>query len=117
MHAKVVQIDSSDIDVNSYVPENENHFGFALAIHVGSSEGNGADIFQLMVCTPEWFKSNYGDQSAVWGYSFLFVFKYDFPTIKTFITKHIEKKYGNDWSSIAVKIDRYAMWEFQDYRP
>lgn len=117
MLAKLKQLHSPDINFENYWPKDESNFGFLLELSIGSNDSNGADIFQLMVCTPDWFKSEYKDQLAVWGYSFLFVFKYDIPAIKTFITKHIEKKYGNDWPSIAVKIDRYAMWEFQDYQP
>jgi hypothetical protein len=117
MFAKIKQIHSPDVDFVDYWPEDKNNFGFLLELSIGTKDSNGMDIFQLMVCTPDWFKAKNVNQVAAWGYSYLFVFKYDFPVIMAFITKHIEKMYGDDWTSIAAKIDRYAMWEFQDYQP
>lgn len=116
MFAKIKQLHSPDVDFVNYWPEDETNFGFLLELSVGTKDSSGMDIFQLIVCTPDWFKTKNEKQVATWGYSYLFVFKYDYPTIMAFITKHIEKISGDDWNNIAMKIDRYAMWEFQDYQ-
>lgn len=116
MKAKLKEFFSSDIDLRNYWPEDERNFGFWASILIGPDEEDGSEIFQLLICTPDWIKYEYGNKSAVWGRHMLIVFEYDLGAIKKEIEKYLASCVGGDWHSLAKKFSRVASWEFEDYQ-
>lgn len=116
MRAKLKQLSSPDIDLNNYWPEDENNFGFLLEASIGLEHEGGADVFSIMVCTPDWIKSEYLSRKNVWGRHMLIVFNYDLDEIKKVIIRYIENCTGDNWLAIAQKISRVGAWEFEDYQ-
>ncbi|SFB96601.1 Imm8 family immunity protein [Spirosoma endophyticum] len=84
----IVDFDSSDVlDLFSYRPKD---FGFPLNLNIGTTEGKGADNFQLMVATPKYLKKMHPGQSAVLLRHVLLVFHYDFTEILDVLTRYIQ---------------------------
>lgn len=117
MRAQLKHLHSPDIDLENYWPENEANFGFLLEASIGIEGSDGGDIFQFMVCTPEWLKIKYSEQKSVWGSNKLIVFGYDFDVIRTEIIRYVECCTGEDWVTIARKLSKVGAWEFENYQP
>lgn len=117
MRAKLKTISSPDIELKSYWPIDEACFGFLLELQIGPEDQLGSDLFQIMVCTPEWIKSEYSNRKAVWGRDMLIVFEYDLEHIHSTIYRHVESCTADDWPSLAQKLSRFSGWEFENYQP
>lgn len=117
MKATLKQIHSPDIDLDKYWPIDESNFGFLLELSVGLENSKGADIFQLMVCTPDWLKNRNELSKTTWLRHMLLVSEYDIQKITAEINRQIDAIEADSWTDIAVKLGRFCHWEFEDYRP
>lgn len=45
-------------DVDSYYPDDEECFSLNLLLRIGTEDSNGADNFDLFVCSPKWILKN-----------------------------------------------------------
>lgn len=54
-------------DLKTYLPDEEDNFGFLLEASIGSANGEAADIFSIMVCTPKWFMETYRPSDMMLG--------------------------------------------------
>jgi hypothetical protein len=117
MRAKLKGISSPDVELSSYWPENEACFGFLVEAQIGPENEDGADLFQIMVCTPDWIKENCSDRKAIWGRHMLIVFVYDLNEIESTIKRYVESCVADDWHGLAMKFGRIGGWEFEDYQP
>lgn len=116
MRARLRDIFCSDINFETYKPEDEICFGFSIEAQIGPEDEEGTDYFQIMVCTPDWIKANYSDWGAVWGRHMLIVFKYDLNEIKSAINRYAESCVADDWETLALKLSNMGYWEFEDYQ-
>lgn len=115
MNAVVKKIFSTDVNIDSYHPNQSNTFGIWLRIIVSPKDEDGEEIFDVFVCTPEWIKSNTRDSNHRWCRHMLIVFYYNIDVIKSIIQEKIENINANNWNELALKISRYFFWEFEDY--
>lgn len=114
---KSMWVNSADIDLDTYWPNDSECFGMWIEFSVGAKEADGADNFRLFVCTPEWLKNESELRGATWGRHMLILHEYDLAAIKAEVDKCVEQCTANDWSTIAQKISRFAAWEYEDYQP
>jgi hypothetical protein len=132
--------------LEGYQPENPEHFGVHLQLWIRSSDPSdpsesrdlidpesaiwtvdGADDFDLEVCTPSWFAEraeenwkglagNRGPQqipaSIIMGSGMWFVKRWDHNEILTGLAKIFEVDgTGPDFGSVASRISRYLTWD------
>jgi hypothetical protein len=116
MRAILKGISSPDVELATYWPEDESCFGFLIEAQIGPENEKGTDLFQIMVCTPDWIKANYSKRKAVWGRHMLIVFEYDLAEIKSAINRYVERCMADDWHGLALKLSRMGDWEFEDYQ-
>jgi len=117
MRAKLKGISSPDVDLPTYWPEDEACFGFLIEMQVGPECKEGADLFQITVCTPDWIKAKCSARKAVWGRHMLIVFEFDLAEIESTISRYVENCTADDWPSLALKLSRIGGWEYEDYQP
>ena len=117
MIPEIKGLDSSDVyDLESFIPEDKDYFGFPLAIKAGPKNENGSDLFYLYVCTTKYFENEFLNKEHILnGRHHLFVGKYDYDLIVKYINDLMPKCEGVNWQECAIKIGRYAKWEFEDY--
>ena len=116
MRAQLKEISSPDEDLDTYAPSNSSDFGILLELVIGQEDSVGGDIFQLMVCSPDWIQRQYRNERMVWGRHLLIVFEFDLRSIKASIERQISDCAGSDWAEVATRLNRFAAWEFEDYR-
>ncbi|WP_392561892.1 immunity 8 family protein [Orbus sturtevantii] len=106
-------IDCMHHDHISYIPEDGNLISITLSLSIGSSKTDGADYFDLFVCSPEWLSKHQWVPEIL--RHTLIVRKYDLDEITETINKYIEKCTCKTWQETAQKLSRYFAWEFEDY--
>jgi hypothetical protein len=116
MKAIIKNIDTgSFVSFDQYCPESEACFGTWLTVHIGPDDQEGAHLFQILVCTPDWIKQEYGQESVVWGRHMLIVSTYDRERIRQAIQQYVEQCKGANFWEMAQKFARVSAWEFEDY--
>jgi|ERR1700688_1662275 len=118
MHAAVRRFHSPDAyDLQGWTPADLTCFGILLQVLIGPRDGEGEESFEFVVCNPEWLRKKYGDDGVIICRHYIIVFDFDFSRIKSAIESLVARAYGEDWHEIALKLSRYAQWEFEDYTP
>lgn len=119
MKAKLKEIYSLELTnpLEEFWPEDESNFGISVRLMIGPEDGAGSESFDILVCTPDWIKSQYSEEKCVWGRHMLIVLEYDFDLIRRQIEGYIAGCTGEDWLTIARKLSRMGAWEFEDYQP
>ena len=118
MQAALKGLYSTDIaDVETYLPDEEDNFGFVLRAMVGPLDGEGAESFDIVVCTPKWLLQKYGSSEVLLGLHKLILFNYDYLRLRQFIEKFLLRCSGDTWTAIAQKVSLLGQWEFEGYRP
>jgi hypothetical protein len=118
MRAKLKALFSFHIDLKTYSPPDPERFCLRLNADIGLEDSEGADMFQIQVCTPKWLVEQQ-EQGAlpevVYGRHMMFVLSYDLRRITDALESYCEKCVGENWPEIAEKLARIGAWEFEDY--
>jgi hypothetical protein len=117
MRASLKGLTSPDIrDLENWSPGDPSCFGFVLEAAIGPAGGEGAEIFQLQVCTPSWFAQQMKGSNVVSGEHTLFVARYDYPAFANFIERRCHRCEGATWTEIVGELRHLGHWEFEGYR-
>jgi hypothetical protein len=117
MQAILKSLYSTDIaDIETYLPDKEDNFGFTLRAIVGPVDVEGAESFDIVVCTPKWLMEKHVASDVLLGLHKLIVFKYDYLRLRQFIEKYLMRCSGNTWKEVADKVSLLGQWEFEGYQ-
>ncbi len=117
MHANLKSWYCPDIeDLSTFSPPEFDNFSFLFRALVGLEGSEGAESFDIHVCTPKWLLSNLKKEDVVCGRHLLIVNEFNFERILNRIRDLIESCRGDDWDEIATKASRIGYWEFEDYK-
>jgi len=116
MRAKLKGLHSPDIsDLENWQPD-EPSFGFLLQAMIGPADREGAEAFDMVVCTLEWFGEQLRGQSVKSGMHTLFMPTYDYRALRNFIEHAVQRSDAEDWDKLAARLSWLGQWEFADYR-
>jgi len=116
MKAKLKRLHSPDIkDLENYLPEDHQNFGFLLQAMIGPECLEGEESFDIEVCTPKWLEEKYNIDDVVIGRHHIIVQEYNYKRIVNTINKYISNCDGANWDEVALKVSRLGRWEFEDY--
>jgi len=104
-------------DLERYCPVDPSVFGTWVRLSVGPEGEIGAESFDVLICTPDWLKTESMNEDPKWGRHLLITREYDFDLIRKKIESFIDACVGDNWQEVAQKLSRIAAWEFEDYRP
>lgn len=117
MRARLMDLFSPDIpELESWTPPNPQRFGFLVQMSIGAYEGDGEDLFDVVVCSPAWLADRMTDHELQSGRHHLFTKTYDWPRIEAYLRTRIESEDAETWEELASRLGRLGMWEFEDYR-
>lgn len=102
MNAELKRVHSPYIqNLESYMSENPEKFGFLLQAMVGPEGEDVEESFDIEVCTPKWLEENYGQEDVVVGRHHLIVREYDFARLIGVIKKYLKQCSGEDWAEVG----------------
>lgn len=111
MQAVLKGLHSMDLEVETYLPDEEDNFGFVLRAMVGPLGEEGEESFDITVCTPQWLMGRYKTSEVLLGLHKLIVFRYDYVRLRQFIEKYLMRCSGDSWEEIAQKVSLLGQWE------
>ena len=118
---EIKQIDIGGDLLEHFWPDDEECFYVFLTIGIGVKGEEGADNYDIMVCTPSWLNNQLYEGHAKWGRHKLIMKKFDPDLIRKEVNKKIleisERFDCDDGVTFSEKMSRYAHWEFEDYVP
>jgi hypothetical protein len=114
MRAVIKGIYNDIFNVETYCPERIDNFSLNLRIQIGLDCTQGADDFELFVCTPKWLEETVWE--ARWGGGLLIVREYNFSAINGLIFDYVSRCEGDSWETIVVQLRKVFFWEFDDYQ-
>lgn len=114
MRGVIKGISNDVFDVDTYCPESVDNFSLSLRIRIGLDHTQGADDFELLICTPKWLEDTVW--KSQWGRGLLVVREYNFSTIKGLIQDYVIRCEGENWDAIVVQLKQVFSWEFDDYQ-
>ena len=117
MKAEISTFHSPDVDdLAGFHPDNPDSMGFLLQVLAGPEGTGGAESFDVLVGTPDWFLARQGQAVAAPGLHTILITKYDWPAIETYIRELVDEVAGDDWAAIATELhQRLGSWELADY--
>ena len=109
-----------------YFPDDLEYFGAFVDMRIGPDGEDGADDFELMVCSPSWFEQNilkppktHESHEQVFRHAFgrhyLFFVSYDEEKVRTAIFDLVEQQSADSWGELALRLSRHFQWEYEDY--
>ena len=103
-------------DLENYQPEDPEKFSFDLAILVGPKGEEGAEKFEMEVCTFKWLEETCGEDEVAMSRHRLMVHYYNYKRIIDFIEHYLRTRCsGENWHEVGEKVSRLGYWEFEDY--
>lgn len=114
MRAVIKDISNYFCDVKTYCPESVDNFSLSLRVRIGLECTQGADDFEIFICTPKWLEESVWE--ARWGRGLLIVRGYNFFTISGLIHDYVDRCEGDSWEAIVMQLVRIFSWEFDDYQ-
>lgn len=107
---------SSDIvDLATWKPASLESLHFGLELSIGSPGGDAADLFQIVIASPEALRRQLGTIRIVSGRHHLIVSSYDWPEIQRYLEELVSKCAAPTWPEAAAKLSRHFDWEYEDY--
>ncbi|WP_414553465.1 Imm8 family immunity protein [Anabaena sp. CCY 0017] len=101
------------LDMEQGEPENPYNFSILVQALIGIASEEGADTFNIIVCTPDWLKNRIPAEGYIIGRAHLIVARYDYGVIKKAIESWCEKAKGKDWNEIVNILAKYSQWEYE----
>jgi hypothetical protein len=117
MKAELKNIDlNSDIAFVKFRPEDPNSFGFYITATIGPVDFSGGDLFQILVCTDDWYGRMLSRGRLRDDRHLLVSAPYDTSAIREVIVDFINACNGDSWESLAQQLSKKTLWEFEDYK-
>ncbi|MEN5240712.1 MULTISPECIES: immunity 8 family protein [Pseudomonas] len=114
MLAVIKGISNDVFDIEAYHPECVDNFSLSLRVRIGLDYTQGADDFELFICTPKWLEETVWEPR--WGRGLLIVREYNFSTINGLIHDYVSRCEGDSWEAIVIQLRKVFCWEFDDYQ-
>jgi immunity protein 8 of polymorphic toxin system len=110
MNAEIKTIATSDgAELTDIEVDGNFHLGIRIA--VGFPGHDGADLFDLWVCSTSWLEQ----QSLPYSGQYLVVMnKFDATQLEGFLRGKIMSLSGKTSSEVLMKVARFAYWEYAD---
>lgn len=118
VRACVKSLHSPDADdLVTWMPDDEAVFGFLLQAMIGPIDEEGAEAFDIIVCSPGWIARDMSDTGIRSGEHLLLMTRYDHRLLLRYLEKRVHSCEAPTWPELAQQISRLGSWEFDGYRP
>ncbi|WKL57150.1 Imm8 family immunity protein [Asticcacaulis sp. ZE23SCel15] len=115
MRAQLKSLHSPDVDLDSYYPNNADCFSFLLQAFIGPDVEDGEDVFNFIVCTPQWLEVEKKGE-ITFGANYIIVTNYNLKDIEEHLKSYAQRCVGDSWVEVANKIAKVGEWEFDNYQ-
>lgn len=110
----IVSVDISK--VWEWHPKKLAEIYFVLEMEIGYKSKDSADVFQVIVATPEAIRSREKHlPNYIPGRKYFIVLSYSWADLEKELTKIVEGCSAETWEESVKKLSRYFLWEYEDH--
>jgi hypothetical protein len=102
-------------DLSAWRPSDPENFGIPVQALIGPAGQEGSESFDMTVCTSRWFAER-GDGTIRTGLHHIFVPRYDFSALKSFLERQCQRIEAASWNELAQQLRLIGHWEFEGHR-
>ena len=118
MRARLKSLHSPDVlDLTGWSPEDEAVFGFLLQAMIGPTDGDGAESFDILVCSPGWLAREMSDTGIRSGEHTLLMSRYNHRLLLRYLERRVQTCEAPTWRELAQQLSSIGLWEFDGYHP
>ncbi len=110
---KTLSMTSPDVEVNVWEEGSDGTF-FLLEIEIGEEGKDRADIFAIMIATPQGIKKN-AKNKIISDRAMLIFAEFSWQILHSKIITIVQECSANSWNESVLKLQRYFRWEYEDY--
>ena len=109
--------DAPGMELEAYTPADPEDVGILVTASIGAAGEPGEDLFYFLVRTPRCLAREVAESQSKYllGRHYLIVPRYDYDLVRRAIQEVCDQAQGPDWGTVASRLARYALWEFEDY--
>jgi len=96
--------------------EKRENFHEWVRAQIGPTPGQGEEIFDFLVCSPEWVNEECRRTGYFMARRVLIVPQWDPDLVKKAIEYVVSLVTADTWQEIASTLSSIASWEFEDYQ-
>jgi hypothetical protein len=111
---RIKSIDSTDVAVDLWRPESLADVYFPLDLEIGLAGAESASVFQVMVATPEGLR-RHARGEIISDRGMLVLSEFSWETVHKTVDRIIAECAGDTWQETTLRLQRYFMWEYEDY--
>lgn len=118
IHPELHELDSDDIpngEAESFASIDPEYFGVMVAASIGVRGQEGGDWFYFLVRSPRFLADEVAREGHVFARNYLVLPRYNLTAIRRAISALCESIEGPDWETVARRIGRYGLWEFDEF--
>lgn len=114
---EIRSIGSPDVEFDSWKPSTNEEIFFLIEIEIGETGVEGADLFQVVVATPEALRArSITGKYTIRDRSTIVVSNYDWKKIKNALEAIIRSCESESWETSTLNLQRYFVWEYETYK-
>jgi len=104
-------------DLKTYSPNEYNNFCLLVQAMIGLPNDESGESFDFLICTPKWIETLLEREKFIFGKGYIVIQEYHYNIIFEIIQDLCDRISGDNWITIATKLGRYGLWEFEDFDP
>ena len=101
---------SPDVEIETFAPEEGAPWGFLLQIGLAPPGIDGADSFDVIVCSPDWIPLHYGSDAIVDGRFHLIMATYSEAILKSYIERTARNSAAPTWNEVVDRFGQVAQF-------
>ena len=114
---EIRSMSSPDVEFYSWEPTTNADIFFLVEMEIGQVGVDGADLFQIVIATPEALRARARmGTNTIRERSTLVVSNYDWLNIQQAIAAIVRKCESETWVASTLRLQRYFKWEYEDYQ-
>lgn len=118
MKAQLRRLHSPDVaDLRRIASSHSTQGAFLVQAMIGPKEGEGEEAFDFLVCTADWLAQEVLLRRSMWVTEYLVLAEYDYDLLRAAVEQICAQAKGETWEEVALQLNRFARWEFAEYRP
>lgn len=114
VHPIYIEIAGISAELEQFKPEDPSNFEIGLEVSVGiEGGGEGADTFQVSVCTPKWILENIKEDDPMIGHGMLIISSYSYDRMVDHIKSYVKMCAGNTIDDVMRRVGFLGEWEYE----
>jgi len=114
--AEIKSLDlSSDVPWSDFLPDDPVYFGFYLTATIGVAGNDGGDLFQILICSPQWLSDANRRGECLSSRHFEIDQPFNTKAIEAALAGFVQSCRGENWQEVVDKLSQKAEWEFEGY--